>query len=469
MTPEHHEFDIAVLGGGPAGYVAAIRASQLKLKTVIIEPERLGGVCLNWGCIPTKALLKSADLYLEARRLGKFGIDAEVKGIDFGRIIARSRQVANRSSAGVEYLVKKNRIVRIAGKGRLLSAGNVEVVDRDSGEVTAQVRARHIIIATGGSARGLPGVEFDEQRVVTSKEAMSLQSQPQSLVVIGAGAIGVELAYFYAALGTKVTLLEMLDQALPLEDPEVSAALERSLSKLGIDIHTGTAVRSVQKDSDGVTITSQGAGGELTFRGELALVAVGVGGNTEGIGLDRVGVKIERSFAVVNKKYQTDVPGIWAIGDVIGPPLLAHVASREAICCVEEIAGLGPAPVDYDGVPSCTYCQPQVASVGFTETACREKGIDVTIGRFPFVASGKAQAAGEIEGFVKVICDAKSGRLLGAHLIGSGVTELIAELALARSLGATNRDILHSMHPHPTLSEAVMEATADSLGEAIHL
>jgi dihydrolipoamide dehydrogenase len=463
------EFDLIVLGGGPAGYVAAIRAAQLKFKTAIIDPERLGGVCLNWGCIPTKALLKSAELYLEMHRLRQFGIEAEIKGFDFGRIIARSRQVADRSSAGVEYLIRTNGVDKIIGTGRFVAPDEIEVVDKDSGEVKEHIRARHVVVATGGHPRNLPAVEFDGQRIITYKEAISLGAQPKSLVVIGAGAIGVELAFFYAALGTKVTLLEMLEQILPLEDAEIAEALAKSLSKLGIEIHTSTAVKSVQKTDADVTVVAQGLKEEITVHGDMALVAIGVGGNTEGLGLDGLGVKLEKGFIVVNKKYQTSVPGIWAVGDVIGPPLLAHVASREALCCVEEIAGLKPVPIDYESIPSCTYSQPQVTSVGWTEKKCREKGIETKTGKFPFVASGKARAAGDIEGFVKVICDAKNGRLLGAHLIGSGVTELIAELTLARTHQMTGRDILRSLHPHPTLSEAVMEATANALGEAIHL
>lgn len=469
MPPERREFDIVVLGGGPAGYVAAIRAAQLKFKTAVVDPERLGGVCLNWGCIPTKALLISADRYLEARRLSRFGVEAEVKGFDFARIISRSRRVADRSCTGVEYLIKKNGVASIKGRGRLRSQNEIEVLDKNSGEVSSHLRAQHVIIATGGHPRDLPGIAFDGQRLLTYREAINLRAQPESLLVVGAGAIGVELAYFYGALGTKVTLLEMLEHVLPLEDAEVGATLARSLSKLGIEVHTGTAVQSVQKQAEGVTITARGPKGELAVRGQMALVAVGIDGNTEGIGLEDLRVKVEKSFVVVDEKYQTSVPGVWAVGDVIGPPLLAHVASREAICCVEEIAGLKPVPVDYDAIPSCTYCQPQVASVGLTEAKCRDKGFEISVGKFPFVASGKAQAAGNIEGFVKVICDAKSGRLLGAHMIGSGVTELVAELSLARTLGATDRDILRTLHPHPTLSEAVMEATASATGEAIHL
>ncbi len=463
------EFDLVILGGGPAGYVAAIRAAQLKFKTAIVESERLGGVCLNWGCIPAKALLKSAELHLEMRRLRQFGIEAEVKGLNFSRIIARSRQVADRSSMGVEYLIKTNGVEKIEGKGRLVAPNEIEVVGKGSYEVKERLRARHIVVATGGHPKSLPGVEFDGERIITYKEAISLGAQPESLVVIGAGAIGVEFAFFYAALGTKVTLLEMLEQVLPLEDAEIADALAKSLSKLGIEIHTSAPVKSVQKTDTGVTIIAQGSKEEIALHGDMALVAIGIGGNTEGLGLEGLGVKLERGFVVVNEKCQTNVPGIWAIGDVIGPPLLAHVASREAICCIEEIAGLMPAPIDYESIPACTYSQPQVASVGWTEKMCREKGIETRTGKFPFVASGKARAAGDIEGFVKVIYDAQNGRLLGAHLIGSGVTELIAELTLARTHQMTGKDILRSLHPHPTLSEAVMEATAAALGEAIHL
>jgi dihydrolipoamide dehydrogenase len=469
MPPVQHEFDIVVLGGGPAGYVAAIRAAQLKFKTAIVDPERLGGVCLNWGCIPTKALLKSASAYREAQRLMEFGIQAEVKGFDFARIIARSRQIADRSSAGVEFLVKKNGITKFEGMGRFVSQNEITVSDKNSSKEVAHLRAKHVIIATGGHARELPGVKFDGWRVVTYKEAMNLKAQPKSLAVIGAGAIGVEFAYFYAALGTKVMLIEMLEQILPTEDHEVADALARSFLKLGVEVYTGTAVQSVQKGDEGISIVAKGPNNESIIQAEIALVATGVGGNSEDLGLDALPVRVEKSFIAVNEKYQTGADGVCAIGDVIGPPLLAHVASREAICCVEEIAGLAAARLDYESIPACTYCQPQVASVGWTEKKCRERGIETSIGRFPFVASGKARAAGEIEGFVKIICDAKTRKLLGAHLIGAEVTELISELSLARTLGLTGKEILRALHPHPTLSEAVMEATAAALGEAIHL
>ncbi|MFH1011407.1 MAG: dihydrolipoyl dehydrogenase [bacterium] len=467
MRPAQPEFDLIVLGGGPAGYVAAIRAAQLQFKTAIVDPERLGGICLNWGCIPTKALLKSASAYLEARRLSQFGIDAEVKGFNFARIISRSRQIADRSSAGVEYLVRKNGITKFEGMGRLVSPNEVAVLDKNSAKEAAHFRAKHIIIATGGHPKELPGARFDGRRIVTYKEAMNLAAQPKSLVVIGAGAIGVEFAFFYAALGTKVTLIEMLEQILPTEDHEVADALTRSLLKLDIEIHTSTAVQSVRRDEEGVTILAQGPKGEILIRGEMALVAIGVDGNSEG--LEAFPIRVEKSFVAVNQKYQTGTPGIWAVGDVIGPPLLAHVASREAVLCVEEIAGLAPAPMDYESIPACTYCQPQVASIGLTEKKCHERGIEISVGRFPFVASGKARAAGDIEGFVKVISEAKTGKLLGAHMVGAEVTELISELSLARTLGLTGKDILRALHPHPTLSEAVMEATAAALGEAIHL
>ena len=465
--PTKYDFDVVILGGGPAGYVAAIRTAQLKLKAAVIDPERVGGVCLNWGCIPTKALLKSAELYRETRQFKRLGLDIDVKGFDFARIIKRSRQIADRSSAGIELLMKKHSIATFQGRGRIASAHEVEILNSDG--VRSRKTTRHIIIATGGYPKALPGAAFDGEYILTSKEAMNLPSQPKRLLIIGAGAIGVEFAYFYAVLGTKVTLIEMMEQVLPLEDADIAETLEKSLLKLGIDIHTSTAVTSLESHADGVTVTAEGPKGNVTVQSDLALVAVGVGANTENLGLEEAGIKIDRGFISVDKKYQTNVPGIWAVGDVIGPPLLAHVASREAIVCVEEIAGMNPSPIDYEAIPACTYCHPQVASVGLTEKQCVQKNLDVKIGKFPLVASGKARAAGDIEGFVKVIFDAKSKRLLGAHMIGGGVTELVAELTLTRTMGATADDILRTLHPHPTLSEAVMEATADAMGEAIHI
>ncbi len=465
--PTKYDFDVVILGGGPAGYVAAIRAAQLKLKAAIVDPERLGGVCLNWGCIPTKALLKSAEIYRETRQFKRLGIDIDVKGFDFARIIKRSRQIADRSSAGVDLLMKKHDIATFQGRGRVSSPHEVEILDSDGAR--SIVTTQHIIIATGGYPKALPGAAFDGERILTSKEAMNLPSQPKSLLIIGAGAIGVEFAYFYAALGTKVTLIEMLEQVLPLEDVDIAETLEKSLLKLRIDIHTSTAVTSLQSEPNGVTVTAEGPKGNVAIQSDLALVAVGVGGNTENLGLEEAGVKIDKGFISADKKYRTNVPGIWAVGDVIGPPLLAHVASREAIVCVEEIAKKNPALVDYEAIPACTYCHPQVASVGLTEKQCVQKNLDVKIGKFPFVASGKARAAGDIEGFVKVIFDAQSKRLLGAHMIGGGVTELVAELTLACAMDATADDILRTLHPHPTLSEAVMEATADAMSEAIHI
>ncbi|MBU1936095.1 dihydrolipoyl dehydrogenase [bacterium] len=462
-----YDFDVVILGGGPAGYVAAIRAAQLKMKAAVVDYERLGGVCLNWGCIPTKALLKSAETYRETRQFKRLGLDVDVKGFDFASIIKRSRQIADRSSAGVDLLMKKHSVTMFQGRGRVASPHEVDISNSDG--ALSHKTTRHIIIATGGYSKALPFAAFDGERIFSSKEAMNLPSLPKSLVIIGAGAIGVEFAYFYAALGTKVTLIEMLKQVLPLEDTDIAETLEKSLLKLGIDIHTSTAVTSLKNHADGITVTAEGSKGSVTVQSDAALVAIGVGGNIKNLGLEEAGVRIDKGFIRVDETYQTNVPGIWAVGDVIGPPLLAHVASREAIVCVEEIAGLNPPPVDYEAIPACTYCHPQVASVGLTEKQCLDKQLNVKIGKFPFVASGKARASGDIEGFVKVILDAKSKRLLGAHIIGGGVTELVAELTLARTMGATADDILHTLHPHPTLSEAVMEATADAMGEAIHI
>ncbi len=461
------EFDLLVIGGGPGGYTAAIRASQLGMKTGIIERDRLGGICLNWGCIPTKALLRNAELLQWFRKAGEWGISCDNLRFDFGAIVRRSRGVADRVSKGVEFLMKKNAIEHMPGAARLTSAGSVELMA--AGKPLELVRAKHIILATGARPRTLPGVAIDRQRVISSTEAMSLARQPASMIIVGGGAIGVEFAYFYNALGTNVTVVEMLPGILPVEDREVSRQLESSLRKQGITILTGTTVERVTPGAEDVklTVASEGERKELT--GEVALMAIGVQGNVENMGLEELGVTVAKNSVRVDSGYRTSVPGIYAVGDVIGPPWLAHVASAEGIHCVETIAGLDPEPLEYSSIPGCTYCQPQVASVGLTEEKARETGREIKIGKCPFRPLGKAMAIGESEGMVKLIFDAKYGELLGAHILGSEATEMIAELVVAKRLGTTGKDLHRVVHAHPTLSEAVMEAAAAAYGEAINL
>ncbi len=461
------QYDIVVLGGGPGGYTAAIRAARLGLHTAIIERERLGGVCLNWGCIPTKALLRNAEVYRLIRSAADWGISAENVRLDFPQVIKRSRGIADRVSKGVEYLMKKNKIDSIRGSGRLLSGETVEV--RAEGKATTSVKARHIIVATGARPRSLPGVTIDRKRIITSTEAMALPEQPASMVIIGAGAIGIEFASFYNDIGTKVTVVEMMPAILPIEDKELTKALEASLRKQGIQFLTETRVESATTGPDKVTVTVQNAAGTQELTADVALVAVGVQGNVESIGLESLGVKVERGHIVVDKNYRSSVPGVFAVGDVIGPPWLAHVASAEGVFCVESIAGRNPEPLDYSTIPGCTYCRPQLASVGFTEEMAVAEGYEVKVGRCPFRPMGKAVAMGETEGMVKLVFDAKYGELLGAHILGSEATEMIAELVLAKKLEATGQDIFRTIHAHPTLSEAVMEAAAAAYGEAINI
>ncbi len=461
------QYDIVVLGGGPGGYTAAIRAAQLGLHTAIIERERLGGVCLNWGCIPTKALLRNAEVYRMIRSAGEWGISVENVRLDFPQVIKRSRGIADRISKGVEYLMKKNKLDHIRGSGRLLSAETVEV--RAEGKETTSIKARHIIVATGARPRSLPGVTIDRKRIITSTEAMALPEQPASMVIIGAGAIGVEFASFYCDIGTNVTVVEMMPTILPIEDKELTKALESSLRKQGIQFLTESRVEGATGGPDNVTVTVQNAAGTQELTADVTLVATGVQGNVEGFGLESLGVKAERGHIVVDKNYQTSVPGVFAVGDVIGPPWLAHVASAEGVICVESIAGRNPEPLDYSTIPGCTYCHPQLASVGFTEEMAVAEGYEVKVGRCPFRPMGKALAVGETEGMVKLVFDAKYGELLGAHILGSEATEMIAELVLAKKLEATGRDIFRTIHAHPTLSEAVMEAAAAAYGEAINI
>lgn len=463
---ENKQYDIAIIGGGPGGYVAAIRAVQLGFKIAVIEKDKLGGVCLNWGCIPTKALLKNAEIYNHFKHANEFGISYENLQFDFKKIIKRSRDVALRNSKGVEYLFKKHKIDLISGHGKIVGKGNIEV--SKDGKLVETINTKHTIIATGARPRSIPGVEIDRLKIISSSEAMILQEPPKSMLIIGAGAIGVEFAYFYNTFGTKITIVEMLPNILPIEDKEITKLLESNLKKAGIEILTDTKVEKVIV-SENVKLSVSTKDGSKEIEGDVALMAIGVQGNVENIGLDEIGVKFEKSFIKVNEYYQTNIEGIYAIGDIIGAPLLAHVASAEGITCIEAIAGKNPPPVDYENIPGCTYCQPQVASIGLTEDKAVAQGHQIKVGRFPFTASGKARAIGETEGLVKLIFDAKYGELLGAHILGSDATEMIAELGVAKTLGSTAHELIKTVHAHPTLSEAVMEAAANAMGEAIHI
>lgn len=464
------EYDVIVLGGGPGGYVAAIRAGQLKLKTAIIDKDNLGGICLNWGCIPTKSLLKNAEMYDNLNHhASDFGISFSDLKFDFNKIIKRSRDISDRITKNVEMLMKKNKVDRFRGFGKLTSKNTIDVLDT-KGKVAETITAKHIIVSTGASPRILPNIPVDHNHIITSTEAMNLPEQPKELIIIGAGAIGIEFAYFYSVLGTKVTIIEMLDHILPIEDHEVSETLEKNFKKRGMTIHTKTSVEKAEVKGGKVEVTISKNGEKSVLTADKVLSAIGVAGNINGFGLEELGVEIFKNHIKVDKQnYRTNVDGIYAIGDVIGPPWLAHVASAEGIHCVEVIAGHHPKPIDYGNIPGCTYCQPQVASIGMTEQKAREAGYELKIGKFPFMASGKAFAIGEREGFVKLIFDAKYNELLGAHIIGSEATELIAELGLARALEATGETIIKTVHAHPTLSESIMEAAANAYGESIHI
>lgn len=460
------QFDVAVIGGGPGGYVAAIRASQLGLKTAVIERDKLGGICLNWGCIPTKALLKNAELYDHFKHAEDFGISYSNLKFDFAKIIKRSRDVAAINSRGIEYLLKKNKVEHISGFGKLAGKGKIEV--SKGGKPVETVSAKHIIIATGARARSIPNVILDGKQVITSTEAMNLPKLPKSMVIIGAGAIGVEFAYFYNAFGTKVTLIEMMPNILPVEDKEISKLLESNFKKSGVEILTEAKVDSVTTSKE-VKVLVSTKEGKKEFKAEIALVATGVQGNVENLGLEQVGVKLEKGWIQVDEFSRTGVEGIYAIGDVAGPPWLAHVASREGVVCVENIAGKKPQPIDWDTIPGCTYCQPQVASIGMTEERALAEGYQLKVGRFPFSASGKARAINDTVGMVKLIFDAKYGELLGAHILGSDATEMIHELTLAKSLEAVGSSVFGTIHAHPTLSEAIMEAAENAYGHSIHI
>ncbi len=460
-------YDVVVIGGGPGGYVAAIRAAQLKMKTAVIERDKLGGICLNWGCIPTKALLKNAEIYDKISHGAEWGLKVENPKIDFSQVIKRSRGVADRMSSGIDFLMKKNKITPIIGAAKLAKGNKVEVTKKDGKKES--IEAKHIIVATGARAKTLPGVEIDGEKVISYKEAMVLKSLPKSLTVVGAGAIGIEFAYFYAVLGTKVTVVEYLDTILPVEDREASKVVANSLKKRGVEIVTGAAVKGVEANKSGTKTTYEKNGKKETVQAEKTLMAIGVTGNVEDIGLEDAGVKVEKGHIKVDEHYRTGAKGIYAIGDVIGAPWLAHVASAEGIHCVNAIAGLKPRPIDYSNIPGCTYCQPQVASVGFTEDQLKEKKIEYKVGKFPFSASGKAVAASEADGMVKLLFGKKYGEILGGHIVGAEATELIAEVALARSLEATLEDLHECIHAHPTLSEAVMEAAGAAENMAVHI
>jgi dihydrolipoamide dehydrogenase len=462
-------YDLIVLGSGPGGYVTAIRASQLGLKTAIVEKESLGGVCLNWGCIPTKALLKSAQVFDYINHASDYGITVNGASANFSDMISRSRGVAEGMSKGVQFLLKKNKIDVIMGYGTLLPGKQIEVKS-ESGEKSSY-SAKHIVIATGGRSKSVQGLEQDGKKVVGYREAMSLPEQPKKMVVIGSGAIGVEFAYFYNSLGTEVTLVEYLDAVVPREDKDISKELGKILKKKGINIMTNSAVQSIDTSGEGcqVTIKDNKTGNESVVSCDIVLSAAGVTPNTDNIGLEQVGIKVEKGLVQVDEFYRTNVDGYYAIGDIVPGQALAHVASAEGILCVEKIAGHHVEAIDYNNIPSCTYCIPEIASVGYTEEEAKAAGYDIKVGKFPFSASGKASAAGVKEGFVKVIYDAKYGECLGAHMIGANVTEMIAEIVVARKLETTAHEILKAIHPHPTMSEAVMEATAEAYGEVIHL
>lgn len=465
-------YDVVVLGSGPGGYVAAIRASQLGFKTAVIEKESLGGICLNWGCIPTKALLKSAQVFEYIQHAKDYGIEASGTA-DFSAVIKRSRGVADKMSKGVTFLMKKNKIDVIMGFGKLKAKGQIEVKSADG--KTQIVEAKHIILATGGRSRELPSLKIDGKKIIGYREAMVLPQQPKSMIVVGSGAIGVEFGYFYATLGTKVTIVEFMDRIVPVEDEEISKELAKNFKKNGIEIMLSSEVTSVDTGGNGVKAKVKTKDGEVTLEADVVLSAVGVAANIEGIGLEELGVKTEKGKIAVDKYYKTNVPGVYAIGDCVPGQALAHVASKEGIICIESIAyaekkyNHQPEALDYGNVPGCTYCTPEIASVGLTEKQAKDAGYEIKVGKFPLSAAGKASAAGHNEGFIKVIFDAKYGEWLGTHMIGYNVTEMIAETVVARKLETTYHEVLDSIHPHPTMSENIKEAIEVAYGEAIHI
>lgn len=456
------KYDVIVLGSGPGGYVTAIRASQLGLKTAVVEKESLGGVCLNWGCIPTKALLKSAQVFEYLNHAEDYGLKATGVDKDFTAVVKRSRSVAEGMSKGVQFLMKKNKIDVINGFGKIKPGKKIDV---DGKEYSAD----HIIIATGARSRELPNLKQDGETVIGYREAMTLKEQPKSMIVVGSGAIGVEFASFYNSMGTEVTIVEYMPHVVPVEDEDVSKQFERSLKKAGVKVMTGSSVEKVEKTKSGVKATVKTKKGEETLEADIVLSAVGIKTNIENIGLEDVGIVTDKDKIIVNDWYQTNMPGYYAIGDVTPGPALAHVASAEGITCVEKIAGMHAEKIDYSNIPGCTYASPEIASVGMTEKQAKEAGYELKVGKFPFSASGKASASGAKDGFVKVIFDAKYGEWLGCHMIGAGVTDMIAEAVLGRKLETTGHEVLKTIHPHPTMSEAVMEAVADAYDEVIHL
>lgn len=460
-------YDLIVIGSGPGGYVAAIRASQLGMKVAVVEKAELGGICLNWGCIPTKALLKSANVFEYIQHASDYGINVKEASPDMTGMVKRSRDVAAGMSKGVQFLFKKNKIEQIAGHGKLKKGGKVEVTD-PAGKKT-EYEAKSIILATGGRSRELPAMPMDGKKIIGYREAMVLPERPHRMLIVGSGAIGSEFAYFYNTIGTEVTLVEFLPRLVPVEDEEISKALEKSFKKAGMTVYTSSEVTKVDTKGKGCVATVKTPTGEIKIETDIVLSAVGVATNLENLGLEEVGVKTDKGKVVVDDFYKTNVPGVYAIGDITKGQALAHVASAEGIICVEKIAGQNPHPLDYNNIPGCTYCSPEIASVGYTEEAAKKAGYQLKVGKFPFTASGKAKAAGASDGFVKLIFDAKYGELLGAHMIGANVTEMIAEIVAIRKLETTGHEIIKTVHPHPTMSEAIMEAAAAAYGEVIHL
>ncbi len=466
-------YDVIVIGSGPGGYVAAIRASQLGFKTAVVERENLGGICLNWGCIPTKALLKSAQVFEYIQHSKDYGISTSGAEADFAAVIKRSRGSADKMSKGVQFLMKKNKIDVILGNGKVTGKGQIEVTDKDG--KTAKHEAKHIILATGARSRELPNLKIDGKKVIGYREAMVLPQQPKSMIVVGSGAIGVEFAYFYHTLGTKVTIVEFMPRIVPVEDEDISKELEKIYKKKGIEVMTNASVEAVEASGNGVKAKVKTQTGEITLEADVVLSAVGITANIENLGLEALGIKTDKGKVLVDKYYQTNIPNVYAIGDMVPGQALAHVASKEAIICVEAIAynekkyAHQPTPIEYNNVPGCTYCSPEIASVGYTEKAAKDAGYEVKVGKFPFSASGKATAAGTPEGFVKVIFDAKYGEWLGTHMIGANVTEIIVQTVTARTLETTYQEVLNSIHPHPTMSESVKDAIEVAYGEAIHL
>lgn len=461
------KYDLIVIGSGPGGYVAAIRASQLGMKVAVVEKAELGGICLNWGCIPTKALLKSAQVFEYISHAKDYGIDVKDSSVDFAGMVKRSREVAAGMSKGVQFLFKKNKIELIAGHGKVQKGKKVEVTD-EAGKKTVY-EAGSVILATGGRSRELPSMPIDNEKIIGYRKAMAMDKQPKKMIVVGSGAIGVEFAYFYKSIGTEVTVVEFMDRVVPLEDEEVSKALERSFKKAGITIMTSSEVTKVDTKGKGCKVTVKTKKGDEQLECDVVLSAVGIATNLENLGLEETGVKTEKGKVLVDDYYKTNVDGVYAIGDIVHGPALAHVASAEGIICVEKIAGKNPQPLDYGNIPGCTYCSPEIASVGMTEKQAKDAGYEIKVGKFPFSASGKASAAGHKDGFVKVIFDAKYGEWLGCHMIGANVTEMIAEAVTARKLETTGHEIIKSVHPHPTMSEAVMEAAAAAYDEVIHI